>query len=321
MILTNKAIVSLKVLTVSVFLVIAACSNANSAKKISANKYSDPFKLDFAISLYAASLESTTNSADFRLQHLDNVLISKRAKDYLKAWDKRDGVEIRARLERVFSPVGTYSDVGETAHGIDEVVKTILWMHNDLKGQIRTFRMAGEPEIIEHTESVYYNVKNLMVYNWDWLQEGQSVLYGKEMTLFDDDNMIYFDMGTFSPETFPTFPDIPEVFLQTMNDTVNAYLAKLNGLNGKEKYRLIESALTDPSSEKHGDHSARLSWLKEKDLSKAEFIRSGKPAWTRITIVYPWQLRLGNEVLLEGTEVNVFDESWGVKYAFGFSGK
>jgi len=282
------------------------------------------FKLNYALSLYAASqsLEDPTEYAkrSSKGQKLDKDLVSQRARDYLAGWNTRDLEGITAKLERVLAKNGTYSDPGETAHGVDEVAKTAAWMHQVLGDLVHKFTIAGEPELIEHTRSLYYNVENLLVYNWDWQRDGESVLHGQEMTIFNDDQMIHYDMGIFSTAGFPHFKPVVGPVRDNMDNTIDGYLSKLNTLSGAQKYQLMSSALSHSASKMNHDHTKLLTDLKAANLDEARFVRTGDPSLTKISIAYPWALTLGDTTLVNGVEVNVFDETGAVKYAFGFNG-
>lgn len=300
-------------------LCLISCSMVSELSVIAADTERETFKSDYAISLYASSLEDRKTDQAGK-QILDRELTKQRARDYIDAWNSRSYDDIEAKLQAVVNPKGIYSDPGETAYGIEGIAKTALQMHSNLKGLVRTFVIAEEPELIEHTESLYYNVKNLLVYNWDWQQDGVSVLHGKEMSIFDDDQMIAFDMGIFATSSFPHFEPTAELTLHSMESFISDYLGKLNALTGAEKYQLIESALLHPSSKMNGDHRALITELKALDLGGAEFLRAEGASVTSISIAFPWEFKLNGKTLLKGTEVNVFEKSGDIKYAFGFSG-
>jgi len=262
----------------------------------------------------------TNVHASDKQQSLNVATTRQTAKDYLQAWDTHAKAEIKKKLDPIFSPDGTYSDPGETARGIDTLTEVITGMHRNLKGLIRTFSIQGEPTLIEHTRGLFHNVENVLVYNWHWMQDGKMVLPGKNMTLFHDDHKIKYDMGIFSTESFPHFKHLPKSLTGPMEQTVQESLAQLNALTSSEKYEILRTALIHPASVVSGQHDDLMAALKKKDLGKAVFKIDGKPSFTRMSIAYPWTLTIGEEVLMKGREVNVFNEQGEVLYAFGFSG-
>jgi len=280
------------------------------------------FKLDYAISLYKLSQGKSPmkSKGQGSLQLLDANRASQVATDYLKAWDTHDKAEIEQKLNLVFAPDGIYSDPGETARGLDTLSEVISGMHRNLKGLIRTFSIQGTPQLLENTQGIFHNVENVLVYNWHWMQDGKMVLPGKNMTLFHDNHKIKYDMGIFSTESFPHFKHLPKSLTGPMEQTAQESLAQLNGLTASEKYEMLRTALIHPASAVSGQHDDLMAALKKKDLGEAVFKIAGKPSYTRMSIAYPWTLTRGEEVLMKGREVNVFDEQGEVLYAFGFSG-
>jgi len=214
--------------------------------------------------LYASSLSNhNAKVVESQDQKLNEREVGQIARDYLAAWDTHDFESIRQKLTPLFSPTGTYSDPGETARGIDTLTHVITGMHRNLKGLIRVFKILGEPKLIQNAGGLFHNVDNVCIYNWSWRQDGKHVLPGKNLTQFTDDQMIKFDMGIFSTESFPHFKHLPEAVRSKMENSAAKYIEKLNALSGEEKYQLIERALNH-SVNANGNHTALLTKLKDR---------------------------------------------------------
>jgi len=174
--ITTNLLQLVKASFVVVILLLVACKGGETIDKVEATKKVEPtekstteekppnqqpFKVDFAMSLYASSLNKDLKAAANPKQILDKAVVRQAARDYLNAWDTHDMETIKEKLTRVFSPEGTYSDPGETAYGLENLSHVISGMHKNLKGLIRVFHILGEPELIENTNGLFHNVENI----------------------------------------------------------------------------------------------------------------------------------------------------------------